>query len=166
MSIRPVGFLDLSNMTSTFVRTYRERLKDDSNYPGAQTLLLRSATSDGSILKDWKTARAVLMRLKNEAAPFLGGKPAVLGKAMVVSLKPSSWTDWEFSDDEYSLAHIRLHICMVPSPLAFVYSGGAGLNLPVGQVFAVDQQALHSEINLGPCARVHIVVDIRKPEED
>lgn len=168
MNLRGIGFLDLSAFTATFVRTYRERMKDDANYEGggAQTLLLRSATTDASFLKEWKTARAVLNKLRNEAAPFLGGKPATLGKAMIVSLKPGSFTQWQWSDDEYSQAHFRLHVCMIPSPMAYVFAGGEAGNLIVGNVTYVNTQSLHSEINLGPCARVHLVVDVRKPEEE
>ena len=162
-SLRAIGFLDVSTFTARFITTYRERLKDDANYPGAQTIMLRSASSDAAILKEWKSGRAVLQHLRNAAAPFLGGKPAVLGKCMVVSLKPGSHTDWQRSDDEYTQEHFRLHIGMVPSPLAMVYSGGEGLNIMVGQVVAVDQQQLHSEINIGSVARVNLVCDVRRP---
>lgn len=165
MSIVAVGFLDLSAFTATFVRNYRERVKDDANYPGAQTLLLRGADAEAPILKEWKSAQQILKRIRNEGAKHLG-KPAELGKAMVVSLRPGAFVPWSHSDDEYTLAHVRLYVNMIPCPRAFIYSGGAAANPPVGEVVAWNQQDLHSEINVGTCTRVSLIVDIKRPGDD
>ena len=161
--IRPVGFLDVSTFTARFILNYRQRLSDDPAYPGVQTIMLRSVAGAEPILKEWKSAREVLERLRNAVAPFLGGKPAVLGKAMVASLKPGGWTDWAHSDDEYAQGHLRLYVNMIPSPLAFIYSGGEAQNPLVGQITLFEQQALHSEINLGAVARVSLIVDVKRP---
>lgn len=164
--LRAVAFLDLSTFTATYVRSYKEELKDDASYAGAQTVHLRSADADLPVLKEWRSARALLQRLRNEAAPFLGGKPAVLGRAFIVSLKPQAFTDWQRHEDAYSLEHMRLIVPMIPSPGYTVFSGGVGLNPPVGQVTFVDVQNLHSEINLGLCACANLVVDVRRSPED
>ena len=166
MNITQIGFLDVSACTATFVRLYREKLKPDASYEGAETLLLRGAESDSPLLKEWASARKLLARLKNEAAPFLNGKPAVLGKAMIVSLKPGAFTPWRYDDSDYAQDHLRLYINLIPTPQAYIYSGGETANPPVGSVTFFNTQVLHSEINLGPCNRVSLIVDVKRPDQD
>ena len=166
MNINQIGFLDVSACTATFVRLYREKLKPDASYEGAETLLLRGAESDSPLLKEWASARKLLARLKNEAAPFLNGKPAILGKVLIVSLKPGAFTPWQIDDSEYGQDHLRLYINLIPSPMAFLYSGGEMSNPAVGSVTYFNTSVLHSEINLGPCARVSMVIDVKRPDQD
>lgn len=164
MNIRQIGFLDVSTCMAGFVRLYQEKLKPDGD--GLETFLLRSAEADAPILREWASARKLLARLKNEAAPFLNGKPATLGKAMVTRLKPGSHTPWSFDDSDYGSDHLRLHICLIPSPMAFLYSGGEMANPAVGVVTYFNTQVLHSEVNIGPCSRVALVVDVKRPDSD
>lgn len=162
--IQGIGFLDVSECAATWVRVYKQKMKDEGD--GRQTMILRGAESDAPVLKEWASARKLLQRMKNEAAPYLGGKAAVLGKASVLVMKPQAFTQWRVDDDPYTAAHIRTMTCLVPSPLALIYSGGAAANLAVGTVTVVGQHMLHSMVNLGVNAACYLIVDLCRPDED
>lgn len=162
--IHPVGFLDTSEFTAHFIKSWRSKMKDEEH--GVQTLLLRSAEHDAALLKDWGSARKIMARLKNEASPYLGGRQGVLGKVFIKLLKPHSWTPWEVDDSAYTQAHVRTMTCLIPNPFAMVYSGVQGSNLMVGQVTVVGQQDPHSELNLGTNAVAWLVADLERPDQD
>lgn len=185
MNLRPLGFLDASVMTANLLLRYQRHYADDTRRqmaPGSahhdtEMILLRGPREpepanwqqdvphvDQPLLGDWKSAKALLVRLKNLLVQ--DGRPAVLGKAMIVRLKPGGVVDWHRDEGAYAEAHLRVHLCLVPSPGALLYCGGEAANLPVGQLTLVNVQALHSAINLGSVARTHLIVDLRRPELD
>lgn len=184
MNLRSICFLDVSTMTANLIIRHKDKFglhKLRQQAPGSahhdtETIILRAPPEpsadnwqldvdhiDYPILKDWKSAKAMLTRIRNAVAPLNGGAPAELGKAMVVSLKPGGHVDWHVDEGEYAEAHDRLHVCLVPSPGAWLYAGGEGAVLPVGQLTWVNNRVLHSAVNMGQNARVHLIVDVRKP---
>lgn len=182
-----LGFVDTSVCTANLVLKFRDRFGQDARRekaPGSphhdtDAILLRGPKDpspanwfgdiehvDYPILKEWKSAANLLSRIRNAAAPFLKGQQAVLGKAMVVRLKPKGFVDWHVDEGEYAAVHDRLHICLIPSPGAWLYSGGEMACPPVGQITWINNRVLHSATNLGDVARVHLIVDVRKPETE
>ena len=164
---------------------YRVRFADDkrrqqvpnSPHHDTETIVLRGPKDatpaawfedgemvDYPIMKEWKAARITMLKIRNAAAGLNGGKPVQIGKAMVVSLKVGGHVDWHTDEGEYAEAHLRLHVCLVPSPGAWLYSGGEAANIPVGQLTFFQNRVLHSAINTGPCARHHLIVDCRRPD--
>lgn len=183
--IVPVDFIDVSRMAAALVLKHSGHFADDTrrqNAPGSahhdtETILLRGPLgevnqkswyedvphSDCEILDKWPSARQVLEKIIESHRRRAGMDP-VLGKAMVVSLKAGGHVDWHVDKGAYAEAHDRFHVCLVPSAGAMMYSGGLGGSLPVGQLTWINNRILHSAINVGSNPRIHLIVDIRKPE--
>lgn len=123
-------------------------------------LPLRLAEGALPILAEWKTAKALLSRTRAALAPFFGGKTPELGEAALVRLKAGGHLEWGFADAGHSF-----HLPIVPSPGAWVYSGGEAAVLPVGQLTFVNRRVLHSAINLGEHPVIHLVIDAKLTEE-
>lgn len=187
MNFRPIAFIDTQFFTATLVSKYRDAWGQNaqrqnferSPHHDTQSILLRGpqnptlenwfediAQIDYPILKDWKSARAILARIKDAVQPLFPGRNIVLGKAMIVRLKVGGFVDWHVDEGEYAMKHDRAHLCLLPSPGAWLYSGGEVAQPPVGQVTYFNNHAPHSALNMGPVARVHLIVDIRKPDQD
>lgn len=162
--IKTLGFLDTSTFTAMFVLKHREKASDG-------VLKLRDFKddevdpSDLPILKEWKSARALLTRVRSSAAPFLGGKTPTLGRAWIDIVPPLAGTGWASETGEYADQHVRTRTCLIPCPGAMSYSGVQSANLLVGMVNLVDHRSLCSEVNFGEHARVHLVVDVRVPDD-
>lgn len=162
MTIQQIGFLDTSNLTAMFVVKHRDRAVDG-------ILALRDIkvdevdASDLPILKEWKSARALLSRLRAGAAPFLGNVTPTLGRAWIEVLPPQSGTPWTIEDGDYADAHIRTRTCLIPSPGSVSHSGLTSASLLVGTVNVIDHRQLCCEVNHGEHARVHLIVDVKVP---
>lgn len=157
--IRSTGvFLSTAEFTAFYVAKFRTRL-DQGLLP------LRDEDGDLPILKEWKTARALLARFRAAAAPFLDGHTATLGKVWIEQLPGECGTPWTIAEDDYAQAHIRTRTCLIPSPGAWSLSGGEQLMIPVGSVATVEHRALCSEVNFSPYPRTHLIVDVKKPAE-
>ena len=161
--IRPIGWMDSAKLTANFILRYADQLSSDG--PVLKLHLRDDDRGDLPILTgDRKFGSAVnfLQRLKQTAAPFLGGKPADLGSVWIERLMPNGHTPWS-QEDEPEL--IRLHIALTTNPHAFLYCGGEGVNLGIGVVNYVNAQALTSAANFGTAPRDHLVVNVRRPSE-
>lgn len=165
MSIQPLGFVDTSTFTAMFVVKHRDRaengilqlrdFKDDEGEP-----------SDLAILREWKSARALLSRLRAAAAPFFDGRTPELGRAWIEVLPPGSGAPWHADAGDYPSQVVRTRTCLIPCPGAVSYSGLASAVLAVGMVNLVDHQLMCSEVNHGEHARTHLVVDFYAPTGD
>lgn len=161
--IAALGFVDTSAFTAMFVVKHKARQE-------AGLLRLRDikdgeeSPTDLPILKEWKSARALLSRIRSGAAPFFDGKTPELGKAWIETLPPGSGTPWTLEEGDYAQEHVRLRICLIPAPDAWTMSGQAHLVLNVGMVNVVEHRVLHSEVNFSDHARTHLVVDVRRPD--
>jgi hypothetical protein len=161
MNIQPIGFVDTAHLTAMFVLKHKDAAVDG-------VLVLRDIGDDGEaadlpLLKGWKSARAVLSKIRAGAAPFFEGVTPELGKAWIETLPPHSATPWLIGDDDYALAHVRLRVCLIPSPSAFTLSGEHTGSLLVGIVNRVEHRVLCSEVNHAAHPRTHLVVDVRRP---
>jgi hypothetical protein len=156
-------FLDTSGFTAMFVVKYRDRMRDG-------ILKLRDVGEAGEaedlpILKEWKTARALLARYRAAGEPILNGEKVLLGKVWLETLPGQCGTPWTLEEDDYAMAHIRTRICLLPAPNAFSHSGGDRVLLGVGVVNVVEHRILHSETNLSTHPRTHLIVDVKRPDE-
>ena len=117
---------------------------------------------DAAILKDWKAASNVLSRIRK--ALIKDDHVPVLGKAMLVSLKPSGWVDWHIDEGEYAEKHDRFHLPIVTNPGAMLYSGSNQMSPACGILTWINNRQPHCAVNLGKTPRVHLILDVRKPE--
>ena len=122
--------------------------------------------TDLAVLREWKSARAVLSRIRNAAAPFFEGQTPLLGRAWIEVVPPLAGTPWGMEADDYAEAHRRTRTCLIGGPGAMSYSGPAAANLLPGMVNLVDHRMLCSETNTGDFPRVHLIVDIKVPVDD
>ena len=162
--IRPIVFLDTSTLAAYFRVKYSERMHEG-------ILMLRDTGEDGEvvdrpILKEWKSARAFLSRFKSAAQPFLENQPVVLGKVWIETLPGPAGTPWNLFEDDYHQTHIRTRTCLIPTPDNYTMSGVERVSLGVGMVNLVEHRILHSELNLSVYPRVHLIVDVRRPEPE
>lgn len=152
--IRAIGFLDTWAFSSALFAKYKDRLGGD--HRSALILPLRSAAGPLPILAEWKSAKALLTRLRAAAAPAFDGKTPEIGEASVVQLSAGGFVEW--SQDEARGPHA--HICIVPSPNAWLYSGGDSSVLPPGQLTLVDHRCLWSAANFGDYPAIHLVAEL------
>lgn len=185
MMFRALAFVDASVFTAMLLTKYREayglntmrQSQPGSPHKHTKAILLRGP-KDASpenwqedvpqinypIMTEWKTSKSLLTRVAAAAATFNKGETPDLGKAMIVKLEPGGVVDWHIDEGAYAEAHLRLHLCLVPSPGAYLYSGGEQCTPPVGQLTFVNNRVLHGAVNFGPVSRVHLIVDVRKPD--
>ena len=160
--LRPVGFIDASAMTAKLILSYRDKFVESED--GIERIALIADGKPNGLCKEWKSATALIGRLRNEAAPFFGGKPAIVDRAFIERIKPDVITDWTADETEFAEEHVRVMIGLVPSPGAWVYCGGESMVLPVGQIVLANTRVMTSHANFGPCATVRLCLDVRRPE--
>ena len=156
MNIVPLGFLDTWAFATALHNKYKDRFGGDHH--SMALLPLRTEAGPAPILAEWKSAKALLSRIQAAASPIFGETPD-LGAAAVVRLAPGGFVEWQTLASDWS----SLHLCIVPSPGAWTYSGGEGAVLPVGQLTYVNRAVMHSAVNLGNHPAIHLVVEARKP---
>jgi hypothetical protein len=161
--IRPIVFMDTRFLTATFITRHMKQMDNG-------ILKLRDFDEDGEIedthiLSDWQSARAFLKRFKATAQPMLKDEPVVLGKAWIESLPGPSGTPWEMHEDDYAQAHIRTRTALIVTPDCYSMSGPDKVQLGVGMVNVIEHRVMHSEVNFSTWSRVHLIVDIRRPED-
>lgn len=169
MNLRPLGFLDTSRLSASYTLVTSKEAVDsrDHYHHGVRTLWLRQEGEDAEILtrdKPWKAAKAFLTKLRNEAAPFFGGTVPALGDVAIRSIVPQGRIDWHA---EHGPEHARIrevHICLTPSPGAWLYCGGEGMVLNVGHLVYLNRMAMHSEVNFGPVTMTKLVAELIVPE--
>lgn len=149
--IRPVGFLDTWACSSTVFAKYKDRFNGD----GLSLLPLRGSEHALPLLAEFRSAKALLSRVRTSAAPFFGRTPD-MGEAHIVRLEPGAFVPW--SSDEARGPHA--HLCLVPAPGAWIYCGGDSAVLPVGQLTLVDHRKLWSAANFGDYPTVHLVAEL------
>lgn len=164
MSFQQAGFLETTQATARWALKYHKDAVEG-------VLKLRDEDDTGElvdlpILAEWRSAKALLSRLRTGAAAVLGGRTPDLGRAWVEVLPPFAGTPWRLETGEYADAHVRTRTCLIPCPQAVSYAGGAQAVLSPGFVFAHDPRLLASEVNFGEHARVHLVVDVRRPDPE
>lgn len=158
MNIVPVAFLDTWAFSATLFAKYKDRFVGDHH--SASLIPLRSAEGPLPILAEWKTAKSLLSRARVALAPFFGGETPELGEAALVRLAPGGHIEWGSEPAGHSF-----QLPIIPSPGAWVYSGGEGQVLPVGQLTFVNRRVLYSAINLGDHPVIHLVFDAGLTEE-
>lgn len=163
MNIAPIAFVDTWSFASTLFARYKDRFVGDHH---SMTMLpLRSEEGPLPILSEWKSAKALLSKIRTAAAPFMDGKAADLGAAALIHMKPGGFMEWTWEGGEYAQAHCRFHLCVVPAPGCAIYSGGESGVLPVGMLTYVNRLVLHSAVNHSDTPAIHLVVDLQKPVE-
>lgn len=161
VSLQQIGFLATEQMTARWVLKYRDQAVDG-------VLKLRDLNDDGEaedlpILKEWRSAKALLSRLRAGAAPHFDGVTPEIGKVWLEIVPPLSGTPWVCEEGDYAEQHVRTRTCLIPSPNALSYSGVASAVLLVGIVTAINHRLMCSEVNHGEHARTHLIVDVKIP---
>lgn len=183
-TIQPVDFIDVSAMAAALVLRHSVHFADDErrqNFPGSphhdtRCIVLRGPSDAGPqnwqedvphfdmpVLDGWPTARQVIEAISESHSKRAGAAP-IFGKIMVVGLKVGGIVDWHVDEGPYAECHDRFHLPLIYSPGARIYSGADGAILPPGQLTWINNRIPHSAVNMGPVERVHMIVDIRKPE--
>lgn len=158
-------FLDTANFAARFTLTYRKRLDNG-------LLFLRDVPEDEDVARDlpildeWRSAKALLMRLRAEAAVLLRVQKVYLGKAWLEQLPGNCGTPWLLEEDDYAQAHIRTRTCIIPAMDCFSFCGAQGIILAPGVVNQIEHRKLCAEINMSAHPRVHLIVDVRRPEPE
>lgn len=162
--IRSIAFVDASLFTAHFVVKFRDAYMQDGQ------LSLRAVSDNGvdiddlPALKAWKSARTLLSKIRNGAAPFFDGRVPELGRVWVETLPPDTCSPWEREEGEYAESHIRTRLCIVPAVDAYTCCGPERLVIPPSLIHVVDHRKFCSEMNLGQNARTHLIVDLKVPD--
>lgn len=115
--------------------------------------------------KEWVALRTCLQRVRQAVRVSLNqNSEPVMGKAMIVRLKPQGTIDWHTDEGAYAQHHLRYHLPIVTNPACNFYSGIEVMHMPVGQLNYFDNHVPHSAVNFGKSARIHLIVDFRIPE--
>lgn len=155
MNFTSIAFVDASQATAGYVKQFRARSQDG-------TIFLRRDGKDESILGEWKSAKGLLTKVSNAAAPYLNGKPGKIVMAKVFTLVPNEREEWGKPQQE----GVRAWLNLIPSPGAMLFSGIESANPPVGMLTVVNARPIFSAINLGDNAAVWLVVDVELPKAD
>lgn len=153
MNFQSLAFVDGSACAARYVTQFKARLEGD-------TIMLRSGGKDLPILKEWKSAKNLITKISNAAAPFLDGKPAKINTAYIYTLVPNEREEWGYLQPD----GIRAYLPLLPSPNAMLFSGIEGANPPVGMLTVVNRAQPFSALNLGPVAATWMIVDAAIPE--
>ena len=159
MLIRTFGFFDVSRLAASYTLiNSKERVESDDPL---HTRVWRTPL-DAAREKPWRAAEAFLTKLRGEASALFNGIPPVITNAVVRSISPGGRIDWHQDKGE----GVQVHVCLVPSPGAWLYCGGEGVVLGWGHVTAIERAAWHSEINFGPVTMSKLVLDMALPDVD
>ncbi len=156
MNIRSIGFVDTSFFTATLINAHRNKLNETGE------LVLRTPNEDLPLMKDWKSARALLTKIKNVAASLRGDQTVPkFGVVRVTRLDPGAFTAWHRDEDEYALSVVRLYCGLTAVPNAFLICGGMVSFLPVGDLLFVNHRQLHCDVNFGTYPRYALIADVK-----
>ena len=125
-------------------------------HPGLENWLLDVPHIKYPLLAEWPEADGLLRHIGNLLPP----RP--LGKVMLVELAAGGAVGWHVDEGAYAEAHDRYHLPIVINPGAMLYSGGEQAHVPTGLLTWFDNHALHSAVNFGASARIHLILDVRK----
>jgi len=184
MNLLSFAFVDTAMFAATLTLKYSRHFADDErrqNAPNSphhdtQCIALRGPENPSSenwqadvehvdypLLQEWVAARHLIARTETEIIRHLSAPNLQLGKVMVVSLKPGGFIDWHVDEGAYAEKHMRFHLPVTPCAGATLYSGGEMLMPGVGNLTYFNNRALHSAVNLGPVARINLILDVKKP---
>lgn len=161
MNFVPVSFVDASYCTAAYTTRYRARLQPSLDGEMEAIQLMRDG-KPSSILGEWKSAKALLSKVRNAAAPFMKGKPAVLESANIISIGVDKALSWKKPDPGGPWAMLTL----LPSPGAVLISGTEMHLPPVGQLTLISRDSFFSIVNTGPVPVVFLNVEARMPDAD
>lgn len=162
--IRSTGvFFDTRRLTAMFVVKYQERMKEG-------ILQLRDLDEEGEchdlpIVKEWKAARAILSQYRSATPAFFSGQTAELGKAWIESIPAMVGSPWLVEDDDYAQSVVRTRCSLISVPNGYSYSGDDKVLLGVGVVNFIEHRSLCSETNPSQFSRIHLIVDVKRPDE-
>jgi hypothetical protein len=129
---------------------------------GYDFLPLRTETRALPILSEWKSAKSLLSRVANAAAPLFGNQTPDLGAADLLRIRAGGVVPWAVREPT---GWLSLALCIIPAPGAWLYAGGEAAVLPVGQLTLINRQALNSAVNLSNHPSITLVLDARTPDD-
>ena len=177
MDIWPLAYASYRNRGQFTANTMRQK-HPGSPHHDTETIFLRGPKDpspenwldDGVHIdyaalsrKEWIAARNALLAIRRRVT-LPNQDPPVMGKAMIVKLKPGGVIDWHTDEGGYAERHNRFHLPIVTNPGCNLYSANEVIHMPAGQLTFFDNHVKHSGVNMGASPRVHLIVDFRKPD--
>ena len=183
MNVFSFAFVDPSMFSATMTLKYGKHFADNnrplalsaSPFQDCQHIVLRGPKGDTEnwqgdvdhddypLLQNWPSARQLLDNIHEKITEHLGGQNITFGKAYIESLRPSGVIGWHVDDSPYGKQHVRFRLLASACAGGCWFSGGDSLPPGVGNLTYVNNQTMHSLINLGPVPQISVVVDARKP---
>ena len=182
MNFAVIAHIDTWRITSWLYarrKQFREEERLGNACRRARYLILRAppepATADGWTVdepqadymgdpKESDAPRVLLNRCRRMlqiANPTL--EVGEIGKAWFEHLGTGEVIDWRRDAGPYAEAHVRFHVPIIVNPGERLISGTETFLPIVGVMMSMAHLIPHSAINMGETARVHLVVDFRKP---
>ena len=119
---------------------------------------------DTNLMQSWPSARGLLQAIRDSHIRRAGEEP-VFGKVLIESLKPGGFIDWHADSSAYAATYNRFHLCLKQAPGNFLFAGADWRTLAPNELTFVNNRALHSAVNFGPWDRIHLIADIRIPDQ-
>jgi len=151
------GFVDTSRATAAYVLKHKRALVESGNerHHGVSYLDLVRDGEDDPILADWKSMASLLHRAKTVLDQ---GRGARLINAYVQAVAPLGIIHWGEDETPDGVNFARVHLCLLPSPDAWVMSGNERAVLLVGVPTFIGHSGLTAEVNFDPQHSVHKLV--------
>jgi hypothetical protein len=153
-----LGFVDASRAAATYVLKHKARLVEspDPSHRGVRLLDLIRDGEEDPLLETWKSAKVLLHKVRT--ALLTGPRSGAVLNAYMMAVDPGGvipWAQEEVPDPE---SFLRLQVCLVPSPNAWVFCDAQQAVLAVGVPTIIDHRCWVSELNLDTQHAVHKLV--------
>lgn len=155
--LRPLGHVDVWQVNTSLYR-HRPLLSGEN---GCKRLYIRPLADEmRPIMEKWKSLANLISRADRM---ILQNLPVVeLDEIYIEQLEPNAATNWE----RILSPSTCIHIGLVCTPLAMLYSGPASMSVQTGQIVAVEEGVWHSAVNHDPLSsRYHLVMSLRQKEQ-
>lgn len=152
--LRSLGFVDVWQ-TATTLYKHRSLFAGEG---GVKTLTLIWDQGDSSeLLAKWKSLNNLISRASRvveQAAPQWE-----IGDAYIEQLGPGAVLHWAKANEPRT----SIHIGLVTTPMAMLYSGTESMSVATGQIVLVEEGTWHSAVNFdGISSRYHLVMTLRQ----
>jgi hypothetical protein len=153
-----LGYDDLSSLYASYIAKHKRGLVESASpqHHKVRVLELLNDREETEVLKEWKSAQAVLHRVgtRLQALP----QPAEVQFAYLRAFEPGAYCDWHHEElvdpDEF----MRVHILLNPSPCFRLYSGEEMLTPMPWVPFSADHRGLVSASNFNAPNTAHELV--------
>jgi len=143
--IQPNDFIDVSRAAAAYVTKFRE-------VDGGAPRLVEAGEATPT-MDEWKSARALLVRLQQQATSVTGHAVKVVDAQVRPVGIDATWTSDGFEHEGTLLA-----VNLVPSPGARLHTLNGSFVLWPGQLHIIPHTHPWCFVNYGPCAAAFLLV--------